>query len=30
MKRKVLAALLCGILLGAAPVYASENQTDGT
>ena len=28
MKRKVLAALLCGVLLGAAPVYAAENQSD--
>ena len=30
MKGKVLVALLCGALIGAAPVYASENQTDGT
>ena len=30
MKEKVLVALLCGALIGAAPVYASENQTDGT
>lgn len=30
MKRKVLAALLCGVLLGAAPVYAAENQSGET
>lgn len=30
MKKKVLVVLLCGALIGAAPVYASENQTDGT
>ena len=30
MKRKVLAALLCGTLLGTAPVYAAENQVEET
>ena len=30
MKRKVLAALLCSALLGAAPVYATENQSGET
>ena len=30
MKRKVLAALLCGVLLGAAPVYAAKNQSGET